>query len=82
LAEDHMAKTAKYSAKIVRIADHGLAFVSTGSGSERKDLPFTFDKIRSYKGQSPEAIGLKKGANVVVSEVDGRIESVVLDSLE
>lgn len=69
-----------FTGKIVRVADHGLAFVSTGSGVHRRDLPFTFDKIRSYKGQAAKDIGLRTGAEVRVSEENGRIESVEISS--
>jgi hypothetical protein len=69
-------RMANYSGKIVRVADHGLAFVSTGSGVHRRDLPFTFDKIRQYRGQAADEIGLRNGASVEISEENGRVESV------
>ena len=62
--------------KVVRVEEHGLAFVSTGVNGKRRDLPFTFDKIRSYRGETARVMGLKKGAEVRFSEKDGRIESV------
>lgn len=71
---------AKFTGKIVRVADNGLAFVSTGSGVHRRDLPFTFDKIRKYRGQTAKAIGLRAGALVQVSEENGRVESVEISS--
>ena len=64
------------SGKVVRVADHGLAFVSTAVGGRRRDLPFTFDKIRSYRGETARDLGLKKGTEVQFSESDGRIESI------
>lgn len=66
----------KQVGKIVRVTDQGLAYLSTGSGSERRDFPFTFDKIRSYRGQGAREIGLRKGVEVRFSEKDGRVESV------
>ena len=66
----------KRKGKIVRIADHGLAFVSVGSGEQRRDFPFTFDKILSYRGQPAEAIGLRRGADVEFFENNGKVESV------
>jgi hypothetical protein len=40
-------------------------------GSERRDLPFTFDKIRRYRGQDAREIGLREGVEVRFSEKDG-----------
>jgi hypothetical protein len=71
--------TAKRVGKIVRVADYGLAFVSVGSGSQRRDFPFTFDKIRSYRGQPAKEIGLLRGTKVHFSETDGRVDSVEID---
>lgn len=72
--------TLKRVRKIVRVTDHGLAFVSIGSGDQRRDLPFTFDKIRRYRGQAAKEIGLQQGAEVQFSETDGRIDFVEIDS--
>ena len=68
--------------KIVRVTDEGLAYVSTGSGNQRRDFPFTFDKIRRYRGQAAKEIGLRKGVEVRFSEKDGRVESVEIGSPE
>ncbi len=62
--------------KIVRVADEGLAYLSTGSGSERQDFPFTFDKILEYRGQHAKEIGLREGVEVRFLEKDGLVESV------
>ena len=70
----------KFTGRIVRVADHGLAFVSTGSGRHRRDFPFTFDKIRSYRGQAAKDIGLKNGVEVQVLEENGRVESVEIST--
>jgi hypothetical protein len=62
--------------KVVRVTKQGLAYLSTGSGSERRDFPFTFDKIRRYRGQEAREIGLREGVEVRFSEKDGLVESV------
>jgi hypothetical protein len=62
--------------KIVRVLDKGLAYLATGSGSERKEFPFTFDKIRRYRGQRAREISLRKGVEVRFSEKDDLVESV------
>jgi hypothetical protein len=62
--------------KVVRVTKQGLAYLSTGSGSERRDFPFTFDKIRKYRGQDAREIGLREGVRVRFSEKDGLVESV------
>jgi hypothetical protein len=66
--------------RIVRVADKGLAYVSTGSGSQRREFPFTFDKILRYRGQAAREIGLREGVEVKFSEKDGRVESVEIGS--
>jgi hypothetical protein len=54
--------------KVVRVTRQGLAYLSTGSESERRDFPFTSDKIRKYRGQEAREIGLRKGVEVRFSE--------------
>lgn len=62
--------------KIVRVADYGLAFVSVGTGSQRRDYPFTFDKISRYRGESAKVLGLRQGTEVSFSETNGHVDSV------
>ena len=38
--------------------------------------PFTFDKIRRYRGEAAEEIGLREGVEVRFSEKDGLVEAV------
>jgi hypothetical protein len=71
--------TLKRIGKIVRVTDHGLAFVSSGSGNQRQDFPFTFDKIRRYRGEAAKEIGLHQGVEVQFSETDGLIDFVEID---
>jgi hypothetical protein len=72
--------TQKREGKILRVTEKGLAYISTGNGKQRQDFPFTFDKIRKYRGQAPREIGLREGAKVQFSETDGRVESVEIGS--
>jgi hypothetical protein len=53
-----------------------LAYLSTGSGSERRDFLSPFDKIRRYSGQDAREIGLREGVEVRFSEKDVLVESV------
>ena len=50
--------------------------MSVGTGNQRRDFPFTFDKIRSYRGQQAKAIGLRQGVEVSFWETNGRVDSV------
>lgn len=72
--------TSRRVGKIVRIADKGLAYVSTGSGNQRRDFAFTFDKINRYRGQNPGEIGLRRGVEVSFSETDGKVDTVEIAS--
>ena len=59
---------------IVQIDSFGLAAVKTeGDG---RIYPFTFDKIRKYRGESPREIGLRLGAQVRFLAADGKIKDV------
>ena len=59
---------------IVQMDSFGLAAVkSEGDG---RIYPFTFDKIRSYRGESPREIGLRLGTQVRFLAADGKIKDV------
>ena len=59
---------------IVRVDRHGLAMVKTARGNAT--YPFTFDKIRHYRGQTASEIGLKQGATVSFRSYRGKVSDV------
>jgi len=59
---------------ILRVDRHGLAILQTKEGENV--YPFTFDKIRRYRGQAAQEIGLHAGAAVRFSTDEGKIKDV------
>jgi hypothetical protein len=66
--------------EIVRLDDHGLAILKTKR--DGRAYPFTFDKIRAYKGQPPKDIGLRLGAQVKFVADNDKIKDVEILSSE
>ena len=76
--------------RIVRISPSGLGYVTTtDSRASHSEFVFSFNKIRrrandvyvSYRGESPNALGFRKGAEVMFSETsDGLIDSIEVAS--
>jgi hypothetical protein len=60
--------------EIVRLDRHGLAILKTKR--DGRLYPFTFDKIRRYRGEFPKEIGLQRGAEVRFTTEDDKINDV------
>jgi excisionase family DNA binding protein len=58
---DHGRIARSNNGTIVRVNPEGLAFLEDNSG---RKYSFTFDKILGYAGESPEELGLVRGATV------------------
>jgi hypothetical protein len=63
---------------IVRLNPVGLAY--TEDTESKCVYSFTFDKIRAYRGESVEELGLKLGSLVHFSVQDGVIHTVQIHS--
>ena len=64
--------------RVVDVSDSGTAVVRSDLGVELKG--FAFDKIESYRGQSPSEIGLRPGRAVEWWLKDDRIVRVKLQA--
>ena len=60
--------------EVVRLDRHGLAILKTKD--EGRFYPFTFDKIRRYRGESPKEIGLRRGTEVRFVTENDKISDV------
>jgi len=74
LQNGHSTRQDQELGVIVRLDRHGLAILETKENG--RAYPFTFDKIRSYRGQSPREMGLRRGAQVKFVADDGKIKDV------
>jgi hypothetical protein len=55
-------KNGQLGGKVVRVVPTGLCFVEEASSG--KVYPFTFDKIRGYRGETVRELGLRSGLSI------------------
>lgn len=71
---DHVASQEKASGVVVQVDRHGLALLKTKA--DGRVYPFTFDKIRLYRGESAGELGLRLGTQVQFSSLNGMVKDV------